>query len=122
MVELTIDGIRTQVYEGTTVLEAASQMGIVIPTLCHHDGLTPYGACRVCMVEVVKGGRSSLEASCTLPAADGDLCGHRAHHVAHLFWPLDVDPVIFHLFRGTRLRASRALSLFRLSRPGKSTL
>jgi bidirectional [NiFe] hydrogenase diaphorase subunit len=71
MVELTIDGIPTRVVEGTTVLEAARGMGIVIPTLCHHEGLTPYGACRVCIVEVIKGDRSSLEASCTLPASEG---------------------------------------------------
>jgi len=67
MVELTIDGIKTRVWEGTTVLEAAGEMGIVIPTLCYHEGLSPYGACRVCIVEVVEGDRSSLEASCTLP-------------------------------------------------------
>jgi len=67
MVELTIDGIKTRVAEGTTVLEAAGEMGIVIPTLCYHEGLSPYGACRVCIVEVVEGDRSSLEASCTLP-------------------------------------------------------
>ena len=71
MVELTIDGINTRVPEGTTVLEAAREMGIVIPTLCYEPGLTAYGACRVCIVEVVKRGRSSLEASCTLPAAQG---------------------------------------------------
>jgi len=71
MVELTIDGIRTRVPEGTTVLEAARGLGIVIPTMCHYPGLTPYGACRVCLVEVVKGNRSRLEASCTLPAQNG---------------------------------------------------
>ncbi len=73
MVELTIDGIKTKVFEGTTVLDAARSMGIVIPTLCHHPGLSPYGACRVCIVEVVRGNRSSLEASCTLPVADGQV-------------------------------------------------
>ena len=73
MVELTIDGIKTRVPEGTTVLEAAREMGIVIPTLCHHDGLSPYGACRICIVEIVKGNKSSLEASCTLPAAGGQV-------------------------------------------------
>ncbi len=73
MVELTIDGVKTRVPEGTTVLEAAGEMGIVIPTLCHHSGLSPYGACRVCIVEVVKGDRSSLEASCTLPVAEGQV-------------------------------------------------
>ena len=71
MIELTIDGIKTNASEGTTVLEAARDMGIVIPTLCYHEGLSPYGACRVCMVEVVKGSGSSLEASCTLPVAQG---------------------------------------------------
>lgn len=71
MVELTIDGIKTSVPEGTTVLEAAREMGIIIPALCYHPGLTPYGACRVCIVEVVKGSQSLLEASCTLPVAQG---------------------------------------------------
>lgn len=71
MVKLTIDGVRVQAEEGTTVLEAAREMGIVIPTLCYDPGLTPYGACRVCVVEVVKNNRSLLEASCTLPVAQG---------------------------------------------------
>lgn len=71
MVELKIDGITTHVPEGTTVLEAAESIGIAIPTLCHHEGLSEYGACRVCIVEVFKRGRSKLEASCTLPVSDG---------------------------------------------------
>ena len=73
MVELTIDGIKTKVEEGTTVLEAASAMGITIPTLCYYPGLSCYGECRVCLVEVVKGDRSSLEASCTLPVEQGQV-------------------------------------------------
>lgn len=73
MIELTIDGILTTVFKGTTVLEAARQQGIIIPTLCYDPGLTPYGACRMCIVEVVKNGRSKLEASCTLPAAQGQV-------------------------------------------------
>jgi NADH dehydrogenase/NADH:ubiquinone oxidoreductase subunit G len=73
MIELTIDGIKAKVEEGTTVLEAAREMGIIIPTLCYHPGLSPYGACRVCMVEVVKGDHSSLEASCTLPVEQGQV-------------------------------------------------
>ena len=71
MVELTIDGITINTYKGTTVLEAAREMGIVIPSLCHDPGLSSYGACRVCVVEVVKGDYSSLEASCTLPVSNG---------------------------------------------------
>ena len=53
MVELTIDGIKTRVSEGTNVLEAASEMGITIPTLCYYPGLSCYGECRVCLGEVV---------------------------------------------------------------------
>ncbi len=52
MPKLTINGIKTEVERGTTVLEAAQFLGIPIPTLCHDDGLTPYGACRLCVVEV----------------------------------------------------------------------
>jgi len=73
MVELTIDGIRIKAMEETSVLEAAREMGIVIPTLCYHPGLSPYGACRVCIVEVIKGNRSLLEASCTLPVEPGQV-------------------------------------------------
>ena len=73
MVELTINGIKTRAPEGTTVLEAAGEMGIVIPTLCYREVLSPYGACRVCIVEVVEGDRSSLEASCTLPVEQGQV-------------------------------------------------
>ncbi len=73
MVELTIDGIRTSVLPGTSVLEAANEMGITIPTLCYDPGLSSFGGCRVCVVEVVKGNRSSLEASCTLPVTQGQV-------------------------------------------------
>ena len=71
MVTITIDGIETKVLEETTVLEAARDIGIAIPTLCYNPGLSTYGACRVCIVEIVKGNRSSLEASCTLIVSDG---------------------------------------------------
>lgn len=73
MIELTIDGIRTKVPKGMTVLEAARGIGIVIPTLCYHPGLSAYGACRVCMVEVVSENSSSLDVSCTLPVSDGQV-------------------------------------------------
>ena len=74
MVELTIDGTKVRAYEGTSVLEAASEMGIIIPTLCYYPGLSSYGECRVCLVEVVKEkNRSSLEASCALPVENGQV-------------------------------------------------
>ncbi len=73
MVGLTIDGMKTMVPEGTTVLEAARGIGIAIPTLCYDPALTPYGACRLCIVEVAKGNGSSLDASCTLPVREGQV-------------------------------------------------
>ena len=71
MVTLTIDGQEVQIEEGKTVLEAAREAGIEIPTLCYHPDLTPYGACRVCVVEVFRNGHSQVTASCTLPAREG---------------------------------------------------
>ncbi|MGI5997047.1 MAG: NADH-dependent [FeFe] hydrogenase, group A6 [Lutispora sp.] len=69
MVNLTIDGIKTQVPKGTTVLEAAKGLNINIPTLCFLKDINEVGACRMCLVEV-KGARS-LQAACVLPAAEG---------------------------------------------------
>ena len=69
MIKLTIDGKTIEVQEGTTVLEAAGEAGVYVPTLCHHPQLTPYGGCRLCMVDVE--GARTLQPSCTLPATDG---------------------------------------------------
>ncbi|MBN1289840.1 MAG: (2Fe-2S)-binding protein [Actinobacteria bacterium] len=71
MVKLIIDGQHIEVEDGLTVLEAAKRYGIDIPTLCHDEGLSEYGACRICMVELKKGERSSLVASCCFPVRDG---------------------------------------------------
>ncbi len=68
MINLTIDGKPFEVPEGTTVLEAARQAEIHIPTLCDHQELTPYGGCRLCLVEVE--GMRTLQPSCTLPASN----------------------------------------------------
>jgi len=56
---------------GTSVLDAALDYGICIPHLCHVRSLTPIGACRICIVEVVKHGRSKVTASCTLEVEEG---------------------------------------------------
>ena len=69
MVQLTINGKQIEVPEGTTVLRAAEMAGIPIPKLCDHKELTPYGGCRLCIVEV-QGVRVPM-ASCTLPVNNG---------------------------------------------------
>jgi heterodisulfide reductase subunit A len=71
MVKLLINGREVTTEKGHTVLEAAREAGIDIPTLCHHESLPPYGACRFCIVEVTRNGRTRLHASCVLPVADG---------------------------------------------------
>ena len=64
---LTIDGREVKAKEEMTLLEAAQSAGISIPTLCHHEKLDSYGACRICTVEVEAGGRTTLAAACVRP-------------------------------------------------------
>ena len=65
-VALTINGAKIQAPRGSSVLDAALDYGICIPHLCHVRGLTPIGACRLCVVEVIKNGKSKVTTSCTL--------------------------------------------------------
>ncbi len=64
---LQVDGKEVKATEGMTILEAARQAGIFIPTLCHHEKLEPYGGCRICTVEVESRGRTKTVAACLYP-------------------------------------------------------
>ena len=66
-ITLQIDGKKVEAKEGMTILEAAQSVGISIPTLCHHEKLEPYGACRICTVEIEARGRTNLVAACLYP-------------------------------------------------------
>ena len=68
-IKLTIDGVEIEAKPGQNVLQAAIDSNVYIPYLCYWPGLKPYGACRMCCVEV-EGGRGT-PASCTLPVANG---------------------------------------------------
>lgn len=70
-VRLTIDGQEVEGQEGQTVLEVARRAGVWIPALCHHAAVAPYGACRLCLVEVEVRGRRRLVTSCSYPVRDG---------------------------------------------------
>ena len=70
MVNLTVNGQPVTVPDGTTVLQAVRAAGVDLPTLCHHDGLAPYGACRLCMV-VITEPYHTLVASCAYPVEEG---------------------------------------------------
>ncbi|MBU0743158.1 (2Fe-2S)-binding protein [bacterium] len=71
MINLTINGLAAQVEEGMTLLDAAGFLGFPIPTLCHMEGLSPYGACRLCVVEIGEGPAARLVSSCTYPVQEG---------------------------------------------------
>lgn len=71
MINITIDELNVSVEEGTTLLEAATLLGFSIPTLCYIDGLSSYGACRLCVVQIGEESKTKLVSSCTYPAMEG---------------------------------------------------
>lgn len=70
MPTITINNQTVNVSEGATVLQAIHQAGVYLPTLCYWEGLPPYGACRLCMVEVTAP-KSQTIAACAYPATEG---------------------------------------------------
>jgi NADH dehydrogenase/NADH:ubiquinone oxidoreductase subunit G len=70
MINLSIDNRAIQVEDGETVLGAARANGIPIPTLCYHEALEPFAACRLCLVELASA-RGKLVASCAQPCEEG---------------------------------------------------
>jgi len=70
-VSLSINGKAIKAREGMTILEAANSAGIEIPHLCYHEKLEPYGACRLCMVEIVRKENRRLVASCAYQVEEG---------------------------------------------------
>ena len=71
MITLNIDGREFNAEEGKTILQVARENGIDIPTLCHHETIEPYGACRLCIVEISRNGRSKIVTSCLYPVEEG---------------------------------------------------
>ncbi|WP_143156874.1 NADH-dependent [FeFe] hydrogenase, group A6 [Thermosyntropha lipolytica] len=69
MVNLTIDGIKVSVPKGSTILQAAKEVGIKIPTLCYHPDQSVKANCRVCVCEVE--GNRLLQAACSMPVTEG---------------------------------------------------
>jgi predicted molibdopterin-dependent oxidoreductase YjgC len=69
MITIAINDKQIEASEGMTVLDAARKGGIYIPTLCYHPSLTPYGACRLCVVEIKN--MRGFPTACTTPATDG---------------------------------------------------
>jgi NADH dehydrogenase/NADH:ubiquinone oxidoreductase subunit G len=70
-VAFTIDGKEVSAPQGESLLKAARASGFEIPSLCYHEAVTPYGGCRLCLVEVTKGRRTRLTTSCNYPVLEG---------------------------------------------------
>ena len=71
-VTLRIDDKEVQAKEGATILEVARKVGIDIPTLCYNRALSPFGACRLCSVEITdKRGKKKMVTSCNYPVEEG---------------------------------------------------
>lgn len=70
-INLTIDGKKVEINDGDTILQAAKKIGVHIPTLCYNEKVKPHGACRLCLVEIDKKGKSKIVASCAYPAEEG---------------------------------------------------
>ena len=94
MIPVTIDGQSIEVEEGTTILRAANGLGIQIPALCHHPALEPYGACRLCTVEITYNGRSRLVTSCNYP----------------IRWEIEVQTASDRVLKGRRMLAELLLA------------
>ncbi|HBW34390.1 2Fe-2S iron-sulfur cluster-binding protein [Desulfosporosinus sp. BICA1-9] len=81
---LQIDGKEVTASEGMTVLQAAQQAGISIPTLCHHEKLEPYGGCRFCTVEADVRGWTNYVAACLYPVAKDLVVRTRSEKLARI--------------------------------------
>ena len=68
-VKITINEVAVEIEAGTSILDAARQTGVIIPTLCYHKDLCVAGNCRVCVVEIV--GQKRLSAACATPCEEG---------------------------------------------------
>jgi len=71
MVKIKIDGKSVQAKEGSTILQNIRDLRIDMPTLCYHEELIPFGACRLCTVEVKTNGKGQLTTACDCQVAAG---------------------------------------------------
>jgi bidirectional [NiFe] hydrogenase diaphorase subunit len=71
MIQITMNGLEVQAEEHWTILDTARFYGLEIPTLCFMEGLTPWGGCRLCLVEIGVEPKSKLVSSCTYPVEKG---------------------------------------------------
>ena len=114
-VNFTINGVSVEAEEGANVLDTARRYGFEIPSLCHHEAVTPYGACRVCLVEIDKGGRKKITTCCNYEVLDGievvtdtpEIRKHRAMVLELILAEAQDNPKILALAEEYGVRKSR---------------
>src|SRR3546814_1109569 len=94
MPKLTVDGVELEVPAGATVLQACELAGKEIPRFCYHERLSIAGNCRMCLVEV-KPGPPKPQASCALPAADGQEIRRSEEHTSELQSLMRISYAVF---------------------------
>jgi len=116
VIKYKVDGKETEAPRGRMLLPELLNMGIEIPTLCYMDDIEPYGACRLCLVEVVKNGKSMITTSCSYPIVDDgaevltntDRVKRLRRSVIELHWARNPESeVIERIARGMGLDAPR---------------
>lgn len=92
-ITLTINNKKVEAEPGMTVLEAARQANIYIPTRCYHRDLAPEGHCRVCLVDIK--GQRALQPACAFPVAEGMEVNTHSHAVrdARCSWSSCSSPI-----------------------------
>jgi len=83
-ITLTIDNKTVKATEGMTIFEAAKNAGINIPTLCHHEKLKPYTACRICTVEIEERSRTTLDTACSCPVENNMVVRTRSENIDNI--------------------------------------
>lgn len=82
-VTISLDGAKVRAPKGSTVLDTALAYGTCIPHLCHMPNFSSFGACRLCIVEVVKNGRAKVTTSCTLDVQEGLVVVTNSEKIRH---------------------------------------
>jgi sarcosine oxidase, subunit alpha len=83
-IRITVDGREVEADNRTMLLEILTELGIAIPTLCHHPSLAPSGSCRLCLVEITKeswNGNTKIVTACLYPAEEGLIVSTRSDAV-----------------------------------------
>jgi bidirectional [NiFe] hydrogenase diaphorase subunit len=114
-IHLRVNDVEVAAEPGESLLQVVRRAGFAVPSLCHHESVPALGACRLCLVEVKSGGRTTLSTSCNAAAEDGlevvtdspEIRGHRAMNLELLLARAPSSPVLRQLAAELGVRRPR---------------